>query len=143
MAFLSFPRALSQLLSLFLLLHLFTAIARADECQPSTWALAARHAAPTARAVASKGASVALVGSDNGTAPGQVNCRYWTTTGADVNYYTCTQLADKYEIAVETFFALNPDVDAQCGNIQPNTQYCVDGCKYFLCSFLVEWALWD
>ena len=62
-------------------------------------------------------------------APGDVVCRYETTTLGEVNYYTCTELARKYSISVEKFFALNPSVDKNCETIKPNTNYCVAGCK--------------
>ncbi|KAN0116990.1 carbohydrate-binding module family 18 [Hyaloscypha variabilis] len=60
--------------------------------------------------------------------PGQVNCRYTgSTEGLDINYYTCTQLANQYGISIETFFTLNPGLHPDCGNIQPDTDYCVRG----------------
>jgi hypothetical protein len=62
-------------------------------------------------------------------APGDVVCRYETTTLSEVNYYTCTELANKYSISVEKFFQLNPSVDKECDTIKPNTNYCVAGCK--------------
>ena len=62
-------------------------------------------------------------------APGDVVCRYETTTLEQVNYYTCTELALKYSIDVEKFFELNPSVDRDCDTIKPNTKYCVAGCK--------------
>jgi hypothetical protein len=61
-------------------------------------------------------------------APGQVNCRYTTTTRADVNYYSCTQMSDDYYITIEKFFILNPTVNKECSNVKANTEYCVDGC---------------
>ncbi|KAH4376940.1 hypothetical protein HBH99_208780 [Parastagonospora nodorum] len=60
-------------------------------------------------------------------APGEVNCRYTTTSSASVNYYTCTELADWYYITVEQFFLWNPTVNKECSNVKPNTEYCVDG----------------
>jgi hypothetical protein len=63
-------------------------------------------------------------------APGDVVCRYETTTLGEVNYYTCIALARKYSISVEKFFALNPSVDKNCETIKPNTNYCVAGCKH-------------
>lgn len=62
-------------------------------------------------------------------APGDIVCRYETTTLAEVNYYTCTELALKYSITVEKFFQLNPSVDKNCDTIQPRTNYCVAGCE--------------
>jgi hypothetical protein len=62
--------------------------------------------------------------------PGRVNCRYTLTSGGEVNYDTCLELAGKWEIPLETFFKLNPDVDRDCTTIKPNTEYCVAGCKF-------------
>jgi len=73
----------------------------ADECQPHQWKRDA----------------------------GDIMCRYHATSGEDVNYYTCMDLALTYETTVENFFALNPSVNANCDNIQASTQYCVKGCK--------------
>ncbi|KAF2271267.1 uncharacterized protein EI97DRAFT_497345 [Westerdykella ornata] len=119
--------SLPCLLSLLLTLSLspLTATA-ADECQPSTWASAGRmrRAVVTPTAVASSSLTVANVGT---VEPGQINCQYWATTKSSVNYYTCTDLAEKYGISVEVFFQLNPEVDAGCGNIQPKTKYRVEG----------------
>ncbi|KAI1394610.1 hypothetical protein F4819DRAFT_501693 [Hypoxylon fuscum] len=55
------------------------------------------------------------------------DCQPSTCTHDNVNYYTCTQLAERYDITVEMFFTLNPDLDPDCGNILPNTDYCVEG----------------
>jgi hypothetical protein len=63
-------------------------------------------------------------------APGEVNCRYTSTTGANVNYYTCSELANYYYITVDAFFKLNPTVDKECSNIKPNTEYCVERCRF-------------
>ena len=99
-----------------------------DECRPSTWAASANRGAPTSppgpeitRHPESQSAKNA--------APGDVNCRYWAETGEDVNYYTCTELAERYEITVDKFFQLNPGVDEDCSNLKPSTEYCVDGCE--------------
>ena len=61
-------------------------------------------------------------------ATGDIVCRYWATTPAQVNYYTCTQLAVRFQITIEDFFFLNPAMDRDCATIQPNTDYCVKGC---------------
>ncbi|KAF2024260.1 hypothetical protein EK21DRAFT_24363, partial [Setomelanomma holmii] len=60
-------------------------------------------------------------------APGEVSCRYTATTGANVNYYTCKELADWYYITVDNFFLWNPTIDRECSNVKPNTEYYVDG----------------
>lgn len=38
-------------------------------------------------------------------------------------------MATKYGITVDFFFTLNPTLELDCSNIQPKTEYCVDGCK--------------
>jgi len=66
---------------------------------------------------------------------GKINCRYWTTTPAAVNYYTCSQLSQRYRISNEKLFSLNPGLAHDCSNVQPETNYCVKGCEcplYFL-----------
>lgn len=103
----------------------------ADQCQPITWvkngvsrnSVASQALIPT---ISNSSSSVADVGCAE---PGQINCRYFSSTYADVNYYTCTQLADRYDIDIDLFFELNPDVKKDCTNIQPYTEYCVDGCE--------------
>jgi len=65
-------------------------------------------------------------------AVGDVVCRYTAASPSDVNYYTCTELALRYETALEKFFVLNPSMDRDCATIQPNTEYCVRGCMVFL-----------
>lgn len=85
-------------------------------------------ATPTANATVPVDISP-LITTGNITA-GQVNCRYaGSTEDMDINYYTCTALAIQYGISVENFFLLNPELQPDCGNIQPNTDYCVQGCK--------------
>lgn len=63
--------------------------------------------------------------------PGEINCRYTADTYTDVNYYTCMDLANTYGITIDKFFVLNPQVTPDCGNIQPDSVYCVDGCECF------------
>lgn len=60
---------------------------------------------------------------------GDIMCRYHASSGDDVNYYTCMDLATTYDISIDKFFELNPSVNANCDNIQASTQYCVKGCK--------------
>lgn len=146
------PRAVSLSPATFLLLLILSLIVAADECQPATWENLALRAAtvatitgnataadcgctstlPTSSSSSpappkpSKAASVARMGN---VKAGEINCRAWSRPQTDVNYYTCTTLADKYEISVDKFFMLNPDVNTDCGNIQTNMLYCVAGCK--------------
>ncbi|KAM7195858.1 hypothetical protein V8F33_006507 [Rhypophila sp. PSN 637] len=74
----------------------------ADECQPVTWG-------------------------KRDAASGEIVCRYWVTTPATVNYYTCTELCDKYFQTVDTFFTLNSQLKTDCSNIAPKTNYCMKG----------------
>jgi hypothetical protein len=55
----------------------------------------------------------------------EVRYRYNTTASPDVSYYTCTELATKYDISLEKFFLLNPLLDPDCTRIQAGEQYCV------------------
>ncbi len=105
----------------------------ADTCSPWTWANnVARTAAPAATAEPTvtfvpSGAHVANI--KRATVMGDIVCRFPGRTYADVNYYTCTELADRYKISLKEFFMLNPGLDPDCSNIKPYTVYCVDGCK--------------
>ncbi|ORY10358.1 hypothetical protein BCR34DRAFT_539710, partial [Clohesyomyces aquaticus] len=58
---------------------------------------------------------------------GDINCRYWGKTYDNVNYYTCTEICDKYDITTELFFKLNPTLKLDCSKIQPKWRYCVAG----------------
>ncbi|KAF3804810.1 hypothetical protein GCG54_00004079 [Colletotrichum gloeosporioides] len=100
----------------------------ADECQPATW-VAKRDLANFPSPTAGERPYVTpLVTRDIGEAlPGEVVCRSWGETDEEVNYYTCTELADFHWIDIETFFKLNPEINDDCSNIQPNTEYCTDG----------------
>ena len=76
-------------------------------------------------------AAIALIATpiNAAVASGEINCRYTAFSPANVNYCTCTELAEWYYITVEDFFKLNPTIDKECYNFKPNTEYCVDGCK--------------
>ncbi|KAJ0382193.1 hypothetical protein COL922a_013062 [Colletotrichum nupharicola] len=111
---------------------LFVLAVRADDCQPATWNAKRWEVAHTPnvpkRADGIMSTRTTLVTTaDTGIQPGDVNCRYSATTSATVNYYTCTQMATKYGITVDTFFTLNPTLELDCSNIQSKTEYCVDG----------------
>ncbi|SPO01210.1 uncharacterized protein DNG_03957 [Cephalotrichum gorgonifer] len=58
---------------------------------------------------------------------GDINCRFGEDTYETVNSGTCAELANMYHITLEKFMMLNPILDADCGNIQPYTEYCVAG----------------
>lgn len=97
--------ALCKLVSIFLAFSLVNYVVSADDCQPWQWT------------------------SKRDVVPGQVVCRYTLTSPAEVSYYTCIELADRYDISIDKFFLLNPDLDRDCKTIEPNTDYCVAGCE--------------
>ncbi|KAF6826083.1 hypothetical protein CMUS01_09576 [Colletotrichum musicola] len=103
---------ISQPLLLALLLS-FLRLVSADECQPHQWG---RLAAPPEPEL------------------GELVCRSNGTTGAVVNYYSCKQMADYYELSIEYFFMINPVLDEDCSNIEPYTDYCISGYKQPLVS---------
>jgi hypothetical protein len=82
------------------------AVLAADDCQPSTWnkKRQANHV-------------------------GDIVCRYDTVTSQDVNYYTCAEINDKYELSMDKLLDLNPGLQQDCKNVEPETKYCVKGCK--------------
>ncbi|KAI1473178.1 carbohydrate-binding module family 50 [Daldinia caldariorum] len=59
--------------------------------------------------------------------PGEINCRYWGETDDEIDKDTCSYLSRRYQITIDKFFKLNPDLDQDCGNLRPYTEYCVDG----------------
>ncbi|KAK4243853.1 hypothetical protein C7999DRAFT_44412 [Corynascus novoguineensis] len=58
---------------------------------------------------------------------GEINCRYWTTTPAEVNYYTCSRMTQRYDISNDVLFNLNSSLARDCSNVEPETAYCVRG----------------
>ncbi|KAL2193158.1 hypothetical protein P885DRAFT_81433 [Corynascus similis CBS 632.67] len=73
---------------------------RADDCQPATWN------------------AKRWEGAYNPKALKRTNGTMSTRT---------TLMATKYGITVDFFFTLNPTLELDCSNIQPKTEYCVDG----------------
>jgi hypothetical protein len=93
----------------------------ADDCCPVTWtgsgqfntrAATSLTPAPTPSITSNSSNTIITTLSS-----GDINCRSWADTYEDVNYYTCTELCQKYQIATD------------CSNIMQQTTYCVDGCK--------------
>jgi hypothetical protein len=109
----------------------------ADDCRPVTWsndAKVARFAemtgtpiisTPTTSAVSDSGGRITILE----VKPGELNCRAWGRTYDQVNYYTCTEICNKYQIMTDYFFSLNPTLKKDCSDIQPKSKYCIDGCK--------------
>jgi len=97
----------------------------ADDCQPATWSSAGADPRQPFQALA----TFAAVHNGSATQPGEVNCRNWSRTYADVNYYTCTYMAKRWGLTVDRFLFLNPMLEQDCSNIKANTNYCVKGCE--------------
>lgn len=116
------------MMRLFALYFLFLLAARADDCPPATWQAKGSEGASNPK-TPKHSRSTLVTTADKKIQPGDVNCRYSSTTSATVNYDTCTQMATKYGTAVDHFFMLNPTLELDCSNIQPKTEYCVDGCQ--------------
>ncbi|WPG99491.1 Hypothetical protein R9X50_00230600 [Acrodontium crateriforme] len=101
-----------------------------SDCAPSTWQPGQykRDVTPTSSLLTSSTVIISPLITSGNISVGQVNCRYAANTeGMDINYYTCTELAQDYGIDVATFFKLNPTVLLDCSNIKANTDYCVAG----------------
>ncbi|EAQ83669.1 hypothetical protein CHGG_10073 [Chaetomium globosum CBS 148.51] len=110
----------------------------ADDCPPITWTkdrVAKRSpAGATDMAFAPIASAMIPIVARNETRvtrpviqPGEINCRFWHNTYEDPTYYTCTEMANLYGIALKDFFFLNPTVLPDCSNLKPNTKYCVIG----------------
>ncbi|KAK0631556.1 hypothetical protein B0T14DRAFT_412605, partial [Immersiella caudata] len=113
------------------------AVRASDECQPSTWPKGAynKRATPTGVMQIIKARDGPEIGGAN-LLPGDINCRMLGRTYDDVNYYSCEDLAETYELFLEKLFVLNPTLLPDCSNIQPNTEYCVAG-------FIEPLRAWD
>ncbi|KAL0473868.1 hypothetical protein QR685DRAFT_436556 [Neurospora intermedia] len=130
-----------------------TVCAKESECQPIYWEpgqfekrdLSDTNAALNSTTAASASISSSLPATATSTSaalvpvtisplinedpqPGEINCRDADSTeGMEINYYTCTALAARNRISVDTLFGLNPGLDRDCGNIEADTEYCVRG----------------
>lgn len=114
--------------SLILYSLIAVGVEAADECQPHTWKKRGLEA--TSSLTAQYTPKFTPSAFQKRAEPGEINCRNWGNTYSTVNYYTCTELSNKYDIDVEHFFMLNPELTLDCKNIKPNTAYCVSGCKF-------------
>lgn len=128
-----------MILFAFALFSILSLAIAANHCQPVTWPniqYSERISVQREDSADYPGSNAtveyhSIISTGNVTV-GEINCRYSALTGNDVNYYTCTQLADKYDISNEAFFKINPKLLPDCSNIQPDTLYCVRGCKFGL-----------
>jgi hypothetical protein len=122
----------SSLPILTAILFSLTPSAIADDCSPVTWTNSDHINARAATSPFLAFTPTPSITSDVPNAilsPGDINCRYDTDTVDDVNYNTCTELCQRYQITTDLFFILNPDLKTDCSNIMPRTTYCVAGCK--------------
>ncbi len=94
------------------------------QCQPYQWSSSGLELPQDpANPLPTQGTSLPPV------AVGEINCRYWTTTRAEVNSHTCSQMVQRYKIPNDKLFLLNPSLARDCSNVQPKTDNCVYGCK--------------
>lgn len=73
---------------------------------------------------------------------GDINCRYDARTYDEVGPDTCARLAERYGIALDKFYVLNPQLAPDCRGIAPNTEYCVRGCKFTPSPCLAQSRYW-
>jgi hypothetical protein len=122
----------------FALLNNPYGVSAANDCQPVTWDdgpmrrdLGIATARPNASEIVQPQPVVqARQASPTPLKPGDINCRAWMGTWDDVNYFTCKRMADSWGLSIAGFFKMNPTLKTDCSNIQPNTQYCVQACKF-------------
>ncbi|KAK7926866.1 hypothetical protein PG985_003864 [Apiospora marii] len=69
----------------------------------------------------------ANAGESDHAEPGVVNCRSWARTTKKADDGSCAEASERYQITLDLFFLLNPGVSLDCSNIQPQTDYCIDG----------------
>lgn len=62
--------------------------------------------------------------------PGDINCRMWQSTDADVLESWCMEIAEEWELTLDTLFYLNPGLLRDCSNLEPNAEYCMLGCRF-------------
>lgn len=122
-----------MLFFVLIIFSIFDLTVAKDECQPATWSntnAARDELIRWTRGVFARANDTGIINIDDNIVAGEINCRYSSTTTSDVNYYTCTKLANRYGVTIEKFFELNPNLTLNCDNIQPNTEYYVAGCKF-------------
>ncbi|KAB5583029.1 hypothetical protein GE09DRAFT_288076 [Coniochaeta sp. 2T2.1] len=59
--------------------------------------------------------------------PGEIVCQMEYTTDETPNRYTCAEMAGLFDVPPELIFTLNPSIEPDCGNLRPQTRYCVIG----------------
>lgn len=137
---------MQTIFALSLTLSCFLNLSIADDCRPVTWSnngKVARLAEATGTPMISTSTPSPVSNSSGRITilevnPGELNCRAWGKTYDQVNYYTCTEICNKYQITTGYFFSLNPTLNNDCSNIQPKSKYCIDGCKSLRCN--VSWS---
>lgn len=118
----------SLLLStLLVLLFLSWARAQDDECKPGRWSVKREGGIDIITWLPRDPMEGREIQRE--IQPGEINCRLEADEEEEVNYNTCENIADRYDMEVKEFFFLNPDLKPDCSNIEPNTRYCVRGCK--------------
>ncbi|WYZ36505.1 hypothetical protein EsH8_II_000011 [Colletotrichum jinshuiense] len=93
-------------------------------CKPYTWDSLSLRRIAAADDPSTPGRLRAISSSSS---RGKLNCRYWADTPEEVSYYTCSMLAQRYDLSNDIFFTLNPGLDKDCSNVKSQAEYCVSG----------------
>lgn len=120
------------LLDFFILTIFYSSVTATDTgtggCAPVTWTKEG-FVPPSEPTIARPSPTRASSNRLGYAQPGEINCRSDSEPGGLLGEEACTYLTTWYGITVEKFLKWNPMLLGDCGNIQPNTKYCVAGCK--------------
>lgn len=106
------------------------AILAADTCGEITWTKEGNLAAAATQQLVGVTHNPIVRRDTPDPKPGDFVCRFHYATSSDVNYYTCKELCQMFQITVDFFFSINPTLEKDCSNIQAKTEYCVAGCTF-------------
>lgn len=113
-------------------LSLYPVLCAADDCPPWTWTWdnVGETAATDAPKPFQRAKITPYAHKNDSPQPGDINCRSYGRMYDSAGSWSCNQLAQTYSITIEKFWKLNPELAPDCEGIRPNTEYCVDGCKW-------------
>lgn len=134
----------SLIRAILLQVLLFSSLSSATgSCQPHTWTKTGLSSADAhvATVTPEPAAFATVVSKFDNTNPrrfaaGDLHCREWSWPQKEVNYRTCAEIADYYDITIEDFFFLNPELKSDCSDIRTGYEYCVRG-------FIEPLRAWD
>ncbi len=99
-----------------------------DECQPITWGEADASEDAFFDPLPPMPDQFAKFG-PGGPKVGDLECQLYTSTDQEVNYFTCTEIAQYGRISNDEFFLWNPELKPDCSNIKSWSWYCIAGGK--------------